>query len=103
MRKNGGKAWDTLLRAAVQDRSRPAPRAPDRVVAIDALTPETEGSYDPEVLAKMVEATLALLPADGFGRQSADDWATYATWMHDNGLLESEVDGAQATTNDYLP
>ncbi len=51
----------------------------------------------------MVEATLALLPADGFGRQSADDWATYATWMHDNGLLESEVDGAQATTNDYLP
>lgn len=75
----------------------------DPQVAIDALTPETEGSYDPEVLAKMVEATLALLPADGFGRQSADDWATYATWMHDNGLLESEVDGAQATTNDYLP
>ncbi|WIY83534.1 ABC transporter substrate-binding protein [Propionimicrobium sp. PCR01-08-3] len=75
----------------------------DPQAAIDALTPETEGSYDPEVLAKMVDATIELLPTDGFGTQSGDDWATYASWMFDNGLLESAVDGADATTNEYLP
>ncbi|WP_341728968.1 ABC transporter substrate-binding protein [Brooklawnia sp.] len=75
----------------------------DSHVAIDALTPQTEGSYEPQVLAAMVEATLALLPAEDFGKQSAADWATYASWMFDNGLLEGQVDGAQATTNDYLP
>jgi putative hydroxymethylpyrimidine transport system substrate-binding protein len=75
----------------------------DRQVAIDALTPETEGSYDPDVLERMIDATLELLPEDGFGQQSAQDWAAYALWMHENGLLETEVDGATATTNDYLP
>lgn len=71
--------------------------------AVDALTPETEGAYDPELLRKMVEATLALLPEGRFGAQSPNDWATYATWMHDNGLLEDQVDGASATTDEYLP
>ncbi|MCT1515584.1 MULTISPECIES: ABC transporter substrate-binding protein [Dietzia] len=75
----------------------------DRRVAIDSLTPETEGSYDPDVLELMIDATLALLPEDGFGKQSAEDWAAYARWMYQNGLLESEIDGATATTNDYLP
>ncbi|MFN3339328.1 MAG: ABC transporter substrate-binding protein [Dietzia sp.] len=75
----------------------------DRQAAIDSLIPETEGSYDPDVLELMIDATLALLPEDGFGQQSAEDWAAYATWMHENGLLETEVDGATATTNDYLP
>ena len=51
----------------------------------------------------MIDATLALLPEDSFGEQSAQDWATYASWMHENGLLETEVDGTTATTNDYLP
>lgn len=74
----------------------------DPQIAIDALTPETEGSYDPQVLAAMVEATLALLPDDGFGSQSGADWATYASWMFENGLLESPVDGTKATTNNYL-
>lgn len=75
----------------------------DHRVAVDSLTPETEGSYDPDVLEQMIDATLALLPDDGFGEQSARDWAAYATWMYENGLLETEVDGATATTNDYLP
>ena len=75
----------------------------DRQVAIDSLTPETEGSYDPAVLEQMIDATLALLPDGGFGEQSARDWAAYATWMYQNGLLETEVDGTTATTNDYLP
>ena len=75
----------------------------DRRAAIDSLTPETEGSYDPDVLELMIDATLELLPEDGFGQQSAEDWAAYARWMYQNGLLESEIDGATATTNDYLP
>lgn len=74
----------------------------DRQAAIDSLSPQTEGSYDPQVLEQMIDATLALLPEDGFGGQSARDWAVYASWMHENGLLETEVDGATATTNDYL-
>lgn len=75
----------------------------DRRVAIDALTPQTEGSYDPDVLEQMIDATLALLPPRGFGEQSAQNWATYASWMQDSGLLETGVDAAAATTNDYLP
>ncbi|MDV8000768.1 ABC transporter substrate-binding protein [Rhodococcus sp. IEGM 1408] len=75
----------------------------DRQVAVDSLTPETEGSYDPVVLGQMIDATLALLPGEGFGTQSAQAWTAYASWMHANGLLESEVDGTTATTNDYLP
>ena len=75
----------------------------DRQTAFESLTPETEGSYDPDVLEQMIDATLALLPEDGFGQQSAEDWAAYARWMYENGLLETEVDGATATTNDYLP
>ena len=75
----------------------------DRRAAIDSLTPETEGSYDPDVLELMIDATLELLPEDGFGQQSAEDWAAYARWMYQNGLLETEIDGATATTNDYLP
>jgi putative hydroxymethylpyrimidine transport system substrate-binding protein len=63
----------------------------------------TEGSYEPDMLEKMIDATLALLPEEDFGRQTARDWAAYASWMYDNGLLETEVDGAAAMTNDYLP
>lgn len=75
----------------------------DRSAAIDALTPVTADSYDPEILAQMIDATLALLPRDGFGHQSVQDWTDYASWMHRSGLLDAEVDGATATTNDYLP
>jgi len=75
----------------------------DRDTALDAMTPPTKDSYDPESLERMIDATLDLLAETGFGRQSGEDWSTYARWMHSNGLLESEVDGASATTNDYLP
>lgn len=75
----------------------------DRRIALESLIPVTEGSYEPDMLEKMIDATLALLPEEDFGRQTARDWAAYASWMHDNGLLETEVDGAAAMTNDYLP
>ncbi|MDN6438554.1 MAG: ABC transporter substrate-binding protein [Corynebacterium nuruki] len=80
----------------------------DSAAAVDALTPETKGSYDPETLRKMVDATLAILRKDGgtFGVQDPAAWARYAGWMRDNGLLDAadgDVDGATVTTNDYLP
>lgn len=75
--------------------------------ATDALTPVTQGSYDPDLLAEMVDATIAILrTGDGaaFGVQDPADWAEYADWMRDNGLLDNaQFDGASATTNDYLP
>lgn len=70
--------------------------------ALESLMPETEGSYDQELLEKMIDTTVRLLPADGFGTQEKSDWAVYAKWMYDNRLLETEIDGAQATTNEYL-
>ena len=75
----------------------------DRGAAIESLTPQTQGSYDPDILEKMIDATLGLLPEGGLPEQSAADWATYAAWMYDNGLLETEVDGSTAMANDYLP
>ncbi|MEJ6549618.1 ABC transporter substrate-binding protein [Corynebacterium sp. USCH3] len=87
----------------------------DADLAVDALTPETTGAYDPDLLAKMVDATLDILRkgnSDGdttFGVQNPQAWSEYADWMRDNDLLDAStgtnalVNGADATTNDYLP
>ena len=87
----------------------------DAALAVDALTPETAGAYDPDLLAAMVEATIDILEkgnSDGdttFGVQNPQAWSDYADWMRENGLLDAAtgsnalVNGADATTNDYLP
>jgi putative hydroxymethylpyrimidine transport system substrate-binding protein len=87
----------------------------DAGLAVDALAPVTSGSYDPDLLAKMVDATVGTLRkgnSDGdttFGVQDPQAWSDYADWMRDNGLLDAAtgadalVDGADVTTNDYLP
>ncbi|WP_145942783.1 ABC transporter substrate-binding protein [Corynebacterium glyciniphilum] len=87
----------------------------DASLAVEALTPETEGAYDPDLLAEMVEATIGILKkgnSDGdttFGVQNPQAWTDYADWMRDNGLLDAAtgsnalINGADATTNDYLP
>lgn len=87
----------------------------DAGLAVDALAPVTSGSYDPDLLAKMVDATVGILRkgnSDGdttFGVQDPQAWSDYADWMRDNGLLDAAtgadalVDGADVTTNDYLP
>lgn len=81
----------------------------DTDTAVEAMTPETKGAYDPGTLVKMVDATAAVLTAEGttpspvFGVQDPADWAEYADWMRENGLLDTDIDGATATTNDYLP
>lgn len=87
----------------------------DTSLAVEALTPETEGAYDPDLLAAMVDATIGILKkgnSDGdttFGVQNPQAWTDYADWMRDNGLLDAAtgsnalINGADATTNDYLP
>lgn len=100
----------------------------DDTQAVDALTPETKGAYDPDMLKKMVDATVAILKKGAgtgaagsghegtgaagspvFGVQDPAAWETYAGWMRDNGLLDAaagtdaQIDGATITTNDYLP
>lgn len=81
----------------------------DPDLAVDAMTPVTQGAYDPDLLAKMVDATVDILREGNsdvdttFGVQDPQTWADYADWLRDNGLLDTLVDGAAATTNDYLP
>lgn len=87
----------------------------DASLAVDALSPETAGAYDPDLLAAMVDATIGILKkgnSDGdttFGVQNPQAWSDYADWMRDNGLLDAAtgsnalINGADATTNDYLP
>lgn len=75
----------------------------DHSTAAEAMTAPTRGSYQPQMVAKMVDATVGLLGTGPFGVQKPADWAAFATWMHRNGLLDKALDGASGTTNDYLP
>lgn len=41
--------------------------------------------------------------AERWGIQSQEVWENYASWMYENGLLESELDVEKAFTNEFLP
>ncbi|KML43377.1 ABC transporter substrate-binding protein [Cytobacillus firmus] len=38
-----------------------------------------------------------------WGEQKLEVWENYADWMHENGLLDKELDAGKAFTNDFLP
>ncbi|GLB60464.1 ABC transporter substrate-binding protein [Cytobacillus sp. NCCP-133] len=38
-----------------------------------------------------------------WGEQKLEVWENYAEWMHENGLLDGELDTGKAFTNDFLP
>lgn len=38
-----------------------------------------------------------------WGEQKLEVWKNYADWMHENGLLDKELDAGKAFTNDFLP
>jgi len=60
--------------------------------------------YDPDVLPKMVDATVPLLRnPGGFGRQDPAAWQSFADWMSAGGLIEKPVKAADVMTNAYLP
>ncbi|WP_264736972.1 ABC transporter substrate-binding protein [Cytobacillus firmus] len=41
--------------------------------------------------------------ASKWGEQKLEVWENYAEWMHENGLLDKELDAGKAFTNDFLP
>ncbi|MDM5226498.1 ABC transporter substrate-binding protein [Cytobacillus sp. NJ13] len=41
--------------------------------------------------------------ASRWGEQKLAVWENYADWMHENGLLDKELDAGKAFTNDFLP
>ncbi|MEK3855398.1 ABC transporter substrate-binding protein [Cytobacillus sp. FSL H8-0458] len=41
--------------------------------------------------------------ASKWGEQKLEVWENYADWMHENGLLDKELDAGKAFTNDFLP
>lgn len=41
--------------------------------------------------------------ASRWGEQKLEVWENYADWMHENGLLDKELEAGKAFTNDFLP
>lgn len=60
---------------------------------------------DAELVKKSQEwlATKYQDDADQWGEQRLEVWENYASWMLENGLLESELDAEKAFTNEFLP
>ncbi len=60
---------------------------------------------DAELVKKSQEwlATKYKDDADQWGEQSLEVWENYASWMLENGLLESELVAEKAFTNEFLP
>ncbi len=60
---------------------------------------------DPDLVqASAVYHAPKYLAADGrWGRQDADTWARFATFLRRAQLLEKDIDSAQAFTNEFLP
>ncbi|MBX6390672.1 MAG: ABC transporter substrate-binding protein [Frankia sp.] len=75
----------------------------DPAKATEVITAAADG-YDPQILPKMVDATVELLdnPA-GFGHQDVASWQAFADWMLAEGLIETAVQASDVVTNDYLP
>ena len=71
--------------------------------AITKANPDLE----PKLAAAEVKATLPLLGARTEGRpygyMDPKEWATFAGWMRDNGLIESLPQASELLDNGYLP
>jgi len=68
---------------------------------------EANPDLEPKLAAAEVKATLPLLGADSgerpYGYMDPDEWATFAGWMRDNGLIESLPDPSELLDDGYLP
>jgi putative hydroxymethylpyrimidine transport system substrate-binding protein len=76
----------------------------DQGAAVDALE-KANPDLDPQLQKASVKVTLpAFLPPAGkpFGWQDPAQWGSFATWMHQNGILKS-AGAAGAFTNQLLP
>lgn len=75
--------------------------------AATAAITEANPDLEPKLAAAEVKATLPLLGARTEGRpygyMDPKEWATFAGWMRDNGLIESLPQASELLDNGYLP
>jgi putative hydroxymethylpyrimidine transport system substrate-binding protein len=78
--------------------------ATDQAGAVQHLV-DANPDLDPEIVAEQIALTADLLsPPDGETLDmSRAEWAAFATWMRENGLLERDVDVDAAMTTRFLP
>ncbi|HWJ43244.1 MAG TPA: ABC transporter substrate-binding protein [Solirubrobacterales bacterium] len=81
--------------------------AVDRPGAATAAITEANPDLEPKLAAAEVKATLPLLGARSEGRpygyMDPEEWATFAGWMRDNGLIDSLPQTSELLDNGYLP
>jgi putative hydroxymethylpyrimidine transport system substrate-binding protein len=74
--------------------------------ATQAIT-EANPDLEPKLAAAEVKATLPLLGGEGgdhpYGYMDPGEWAAFAGWMRDNGLIDSLPDPSELLDNSYLP
>ena len=60
---------------------------------------------DPDVVKDQLDMTAELLSPPDEPTLNVDpaEWAAFAAWMHDNGLLEQPVDAGRAVTDRFVP
>jgi putative hydroxymethylpyrimidine transport system substrate-binding protein len=93
-----------LFLAALERGTEAAVGAPGAATsAITAANPDLE----PKLAAAEVKATLPLLGArtsgQPFGYMDPEEWAAFAGWMRDNGLIETLPEASELLDNGYLP
>lgn len=78
--------------------------ATDQSGAVEHLV-EANPDLDPDVVADQIGLTAPLISPDDGPTLGMDreEWAAFAAWMRDNGLLEADVDVDAAMTTRFLP
>lgn len=78
--------------------------ATDQSGAVEALVAANK-DLDKETVAAELKVTADLLSPPDEPTLTVDprEWATFATWMRDNGLLTTPVDVSAAVTAEFLP
>ena len=75
--------------------------------AATAAISEANPDLEPKLAAAEVKATLPLLGArtegQPYGYMDPKEWATFAGWMRDNGLIDSLPQASELLDNGYLP
>jgi putative hydroxymethylpyrimidine transport system substrate-binding protein len=62
---------------------------------------EANQGLEPKLTRAEVEATLPVL--SGSERMNTGQWGDFIAWMHENGLIPSQLSPSQVMTDDYVP
>jgi putative hydroxymethylpyrimidine transport system substrate-binding protein len=78
--------------------------ATDQAGAVEDLV-AANGDLDAEVVKEQLDLTADLIspPDEPTLTVEPPEWAAFAAWMHENGLLERPVDAAAAVTDRFVP